>query len=342
MEKDKDLKNIDEYVKLSDFTNVELGIAAAKTINEAMEQVMDKIGEIFSPVSHAFLLMDKDTEELYFKIVKGKSADKLANRKLAKGEGLAGWVLENGKPDFIENAAKDSRISKSIDKLTDFDIKSMIAVPLEVTDKRIGAFQLINKTEEGTYSADDLNIMTTIVEYASMAIEKVYYLSAMKDLDNIDSLTGVYKRSYFDTQFSKEEERAARYNNPLSMLIVNIDDFKVLNDEHGHEAGDQILKDLAAILKTAVRRVDVVTRYGGDEFAILLPQTSKGNAELVRERIDKDISKSSKKGPVTYTVSIGLGSAGAKAAGGVVEKAEKDLQKQKKAKEDTAKKKRKK
>jgi diguanylate cyclase (GGDEF)-like protein len=342
MEKDKDLKNLDEYVQLSDFTNMEIGVAAAKTINEAMEQVMDKIGEIFSPVTHAFLLIDKETEKLYFKFVQGKCADKLADHKIAENEGLAGWVLENKKPDFIEDASKDSRLSKSIDKLTDFEIKSMIAVPLEVTEKTIGVFQLINKTEEGTYTADDLNIMKTIVEYASMAIEKVYYLSAMKDLDNVDSLTGVYKRSYFESQFEKEEERAKRYNNPLSMFIVNIDDFKTINDDYGHESGDQILKDLAVILKNSVRRVDIVARYGGDEFVILLPQTSKGNAELVRERIEKDISKGSKKGSVPYSVSIGLGSAGAKAAGSVIEKAEKDLQKQKKSKEETSKKKRKK
>ena len=123
---------------------------------------------------------------------------------------------------------------------------------------------------------------------------------------------------------------------------MNIDGFKMINDQHGHEAGDQILKSLAEVLKKAVRRVDIVARYGGDEFAILLPQTSKGSAELVRERIEKDIHKESKKSPVSYSVTIGLGSAGAKGAGGVTEKAEKDLQKQKKAKEETSKKKRKK
>jgi len=340
MEKDKELQNLDEYVKLSEFTNVEIGLAAAKTINNALEQVMDKIGEIFSPVTHALLLIDKETEKLYYKLVKGKSADKLANHKIPKGEGLASWVVEKKLPDFIEDAKSDPRSSKNIEKLTDYEIKSIIAVPLEVTDKTIGVFQLINKADEGTYSVDDLNIMKTIVEYASLAIEKVYYLSAMKDLDNVDSLTGIYKRSYFDNQFEKEVARTKRYNNPLSMLIVNVNDLNAINDEHGHEAGDQILKNLAAILKGVVRRVDIVARYSGDEFTILLPQTSKGNAEIVRERIQRDINKGSKKGPVPYSVSIGLGSAGAKAAGSLIDKAEKDLQKQKPTKEEAPKKKR--
>jgi diguanylate cyclase (GGDEF)-like protein len=332
MVEDKDLRNLDEYVELSAFADVEIGVAASKTINEAMEQVMNKIGEIFSPVAHGLLLIDKETEKLYFKLVQGKSADKLADLKLPKGEGLSGWIRDKGEADFIEDVKKDPRISKSIVRLTEFNIESTIGVPLEVTDKIIGVFQLINKTSEEAYSVEDLNILKTIVEYAAIAIEKVYYLSAMKDLDNVDSLTGVYKRRHFDSQFSKEKERAKRYNNSLSMLIVNVDDFKTINDEHGHDAGDQILKGLAEVLKKAVRRVDIVARYGGDEFVVLLPQTSKSNAELVRERIEKNIGKLSKKSPIPYTVSIGLGAAGAKVVGSVTEKAEKDLQKLKKTK----------
>ncbi|MFC2163532.1 sensor domain-containing diguanylate cyclase [Acidobacteriota bacterium] len=342
MVEDKDLRNLDEYVEFSAFADVDIGAAAAKTINEAMEQVMSKIGEIFSPEAHLLFLINRENDQLYVKLVYGKNTDRLKNHKLPKKEGLANWIVENAKAEVVVDATKDSRLSKSINKLTVFDIKSMMGVPLEVTDKIIGVFQLINKTSGETFSAEDLNIMKTIVEYAAMAIEKVYYLSAMKDLDNVDSLTGVYKRRHFDSQFSKEEERARRYTNSISMLIVNVDGFKMLNEQHGHEAGDQILKSLAEILKKAVRRVDIVARYGGDEFAILLPQTSKGNADMVRERIEKDIIKESKKGPVPYSVSIGLGSAGSKAAGSVTEKTEKDLKKQKKAKEETSKKKRKK
>lgn len=338
MVEDKDLRNLDEYVELSAFADVEIGAVAAKTINEAMEQVMSKIGEIFSPETHVLFLVEKDTDQLYVKLALGKNDARLKGYKLPKKEGLANWIVENRKAEFIRDVKNDSRFSKSLAKLTDYDIKSTMGVPLEVTDNIIGVFQLINKTSEETYSAEDLNIMKTIVEYAAMAIEKVYYLSAMKDLDNVDSLTGVYKRRHFDSQLYKEAERAKRYTNSISMLIVNIDGFKTINDVNGHEAGDQILKNLAEILKKAVRRVDIVARYGGDEFAVLLPQTSKGNAELVRERIGKDIIKESKKGPVPYSVNIGLGSAGAKGAGSVAEKTEKDLQKQKKDKEEKLKK----
>jgi transcriptional regulator with GAF, ATPase, and Fis domain len=191
MDKNKEIHNIDEYVELSMFADIEIGVTAANTINEAMDQVMKKIGEIFSPVTHTLLLREKDKDVLYFKLVSGNSADKLTGLKLPKTEGLSRWIVKEEKPDFIANVIKDDRFSKTIAKNIDFTAESTIGAPLVVTEKTIGVFQLFNKENDQAYTAADLNILKTIVEYAAMAIEKVYYLSALKDMDNVDSLTGV-------------------------------------------------------------------------------------------------------------------------------------------------------
>ena len=328
MDKDKEIHNIDEFVKLSTFADIEIGVTASKTINEAMDQVMKKIGEIFSPVTHALLLREKDKDVLYLKLVYGNSADKLTGLKLPKTEGLSRWIVNEGKAGFIENVVKDNRFSKAIAKNIDFTAESTVGVPLRVIEKVIGVFQLINKENNEAYTAADLNILKTIVEYAAVAIEKVYYLSALKDMDNVDSLTGVYKRKNFDTQLKKEAERCKRYEHPLSLLIVTIDNFKALNEKFGHQKGDEMLKDLAQVLKRNVRRVDVVARYGVDELAVLMPNTNKKNAETVRERILDDIEQVNKKRKPAFAVSMGLSSVGAKDAGVLLEKTEKDLQKQ--------------
>ncbi len=328
MDKDKEIHNIDEYMELSAFADIEIGVTAAKTINEAMDQVMKKIGEIFSPVTHALLLREKDKDVLYVKLVTGNSADKLAGLRLPKSEGFARWIVNEGKADIIENVTKDDRFSKTIAKSIDFTAQSMIGAPLVVAEEIIGVFQLINKANKQAYTPADLNILKTIVEYASMAIEKVYYLSALKDMDNVDSLTGVYKRKNFDNLLKKEIERCKRYEHPLSLLIVTIDDFKALNEELGHEKCDQLLKDLAHSLKRNVRRVDIVARYGFNELAILMPNTDKKNAEAVRERITSDLEQINIKRKPAIDVSMGLSSVGPKDSGTLLEKTEKDLEKE--------------
>ncbi|MGD9345128.1 MAG: sensor domain-containing diguanylate cyclase [Candidatus Aminicenantes bacterium] len=328
MDKEKEIHNIDEYVKLSAFADIEIGVTAAKTINEAMDQVMKKIGEIFSPVTYALLLKDEDKDVIYFKLVNGKSTDKLMGLSLPKAEGLSSWVIKEGKADVILDVAKDNRFSKTLEKNIDFTAESMIGAPLVVTDKIIGVFQLINKENNQAYTPADLNILKTIVEYASMAIEKVYYLSALKDMDNVDSLTGIFKRKNFDTQLKKEAERCNRYDHALSLVLITIDDFKMLNEKFGHQKCDQILKDLAQCLKRNVRRVDIVARYGVNELAVLMPNTDRKNAESVRQRILDDIERINQKRKPSFEVSTGLSSVGAKESGTLLEKTEKDLEKE--------------
>lgn len=327
MEELKEMDNIDEYVELSAFADVEIGYTAAKTISEAMDQVMKKIGEIFSPVTYALLLREKNKDLLYFKLVRGNSAENLVGLRLPKAEGLSRWIISEGKGDFIADVSKDDRFSKTIAKNIDFTAKSTIGAPLVVTEEIIGVFQLIDKANDNAYTAADLNILNTIVEYASMAIEKVYYLSALKDMDNVDSLTGVFKRKNFDIQLKKEIERCKRYEHPISLLIVTLDDVKALNEKLGHEKGEQILKDLAQSLKRNVRRVDVVGRYGFSELAVLMSNTDKKNATAVKERILSDLEKINKKRKLAITVSSGLGSVDANDSETLLEKTEKDLKK---------------
>jgi len=310
MDKEKELESLDDLVKLSSFVDVEVGIAAVKTINEVINRVMEKIGEIFAPVNWSLLLTDKKTKKLYFKLIVGKNASKLKNKRIPKEENITNKVVKTGQPILIEDVQKDPKLSNRIDKITGFKAKSIIGVPLKLNDKIIGVIQLINKKNKKPFSQAEIKILTTIADYAATAIENVYYLSSLKNLANIDSLTGVYNKSNFDKQLNKEIERYKRYNHGFSLIIIDINDFKKINDQHGNSVGDNILKNLARILKKNTRTVDIVARYGGDEFVILLPHTKKRDAENVCKRITKNIEQENKKGKKnSYTVSITLKSA---------------------------------
>jgi diguanylate cyclase (GGDEF)-like protein len=114
-------------------------------------------------------------------------------------------------------------------------------------------------------------------------------LEEAKELSITDSLTGLFNRRYLDGRLEEEYLRAKRYNLVLSLAIMDIDDFKLFNDAEGHLAGDHILKELARIMTGSVRSHDILARFGGEEFAIIMPQTSKTEAYIISERIREDI-----------------------------------------------------
>lgn len=330
---EKDIENIDEFIQLSFFADIGLSIAAAKSINEAMHQIMKKIGEVFAPLTWSLLLVKEETQELYFKLVTGECADKLRGLGFSSDEGIAGWIVQNGEPALIPDVSKDERFSSRMDQVTGFTTKSIIGVPLKVNDKVIGVIEVINKLDRDPFTAKELKILTTIADVAAITIEKVYYMNALKDMANIDPLTGIFNRRSFENQLNKEIERCKRYQQSLAALMLDIDNFKQLNDEQGHLTGDEVLKNLGRILKDNVRKVDIVARYGGDEFVILMPHTNKEEALVVRDKIFEILENENREGKeAPYSVSFGVSSVSSDKAVNILKQADADLLKQKKAK----------
>ena len=259
------------------------------------------------PLNWSILLKDPTTGDLTFTVVVGKNAKKLRGLSLPKGEGIASWIGETGQSLIVEDVAKDHRFSERIDRFTGFETESIIGVPLKTNEKVFGVIELINKLNGELFTPLELKVLTTIADFAAIAIEKAYYVRALRTLADTDTLTGVYNRGAFERLYLKEVETCKRYGTPLSFLMVDVDKFKEINDTHGHPAGDLVLKNLCNVLDGCVRKVDDVFRYGGDEFVILMPNTTKEDAKMARERILQRLEYQNSLGPdVPYTVSIGL------------------------------------
>jgi diguanylate cyclase (GGDEF)-like protein len=323
-------KNINGLVRLSFFTDIGVAITSARTMREMLDRVMEKIGTIFVPLNWSLLLRNSKTGELTFKIAIGEHADSLIGVKISRGVGIVGWIAENGKSLIIEDVSRDERFIGNVDKITGFTTKSIIGVPLKVNGKVFGVIELINKLNGESFSSYELKLLQTIADFAAVALEKFYYLKAMKRIASMDGLTEVLNRRSFDRILVKEIERCKRYNHPLSVLMLDIDCFKQINDKYGHPSGDDVLKKTAEILSTNIRLTDSVYRYGGDEFVILMPDTSIEDAEIVRRRIinDREILNA-QEDEISVSYSIGLHSAGPDGVDNILSNSDIDLYRQK-------------
>jgi diguanylate cyclase (GGDEF)-like protein len=159
-------------------------------------------------------------------------------------------------------------------------------VPLMHFDEAIGVLVLVQATEERHFSDDEREIAAAIAEQAAVAIVNARLVSRIEAQAITDGLTGLYNHRYFYDRLDQEVARAQRYGSPLSLLMLDLDDFKRFNDHYGHVAGDEALREVGRILRAQVRRnVDLAARYGGEEFVVLLPNTTTSKAEIVGARL---------------------------------------------------------
>jgi diguanylate cyclase (GGDEF)-like protein len=179
-------------------------------------------------------------------------------------------------------------------------------VPLKSRDRVFGVIELVNKLDGSPFSSLELNLLQTVADYAAIAIEKAYYLRSLKKIASLDSLTGLYNRRTFVRYLDKEIEQAKRTGETFSLLMLDVDAFKSINDRFGHSAGDEVLKRLAAILEQTTRKADIVCRYGGDEFMILLPDSGLADAEILMKRIKDRMEEHNKASELKLSVSFGL------------------------------------
>jgi len=253
-------------------------LASPRDIHEILEQIMLQVSRLLNPKAWSLLLRDEETGELEFAVVVSEVADKLKGVKVPKGHGVVGWVAENGESLIIPDVSRDERFAAEFDKSFSFRTKSLACVPLKCQNRVYGVIELINSIEEGEFNLFDLQVLTTIADFAGIAISNERAMARIKRLVITDDLTGLHNAKYFFKQAENEVERASRYLTPLSLVFFDLDRFKNVNDTHGHLVGSGLLAEVGGLVSRLIRRSDTGARYGGDEFVVLLPHTDKGGA----------------------------------------------------------------
>ncbi|MFN8621251.1 MAG: sensor domain-containing diguanylate cyclase [Chloroflexota bacterium] len=166
---------------------------------------------------------------------------------------------------------------------------SVLLLPMTVAGRVVGVVELARAGSVAPPAPDELELMLTMANHAGSALENARLMAQLRQAADIDQVTGVNNHRYLQERLRQEVARAGRTGGPLAVLMIDLDGFKRINDEHGHADGDRVLRNVAAMLRLTVRANDVVARYGGDEFVILMPDTDEAAARLVADRVVRGI-----------------------------------------------------
>ena len=266
---------------------IEIGKALTSTVDleNVLTLIMDQVSRLLKTQAWSLLLRDEVSGELTFEIAVSPSAEKLKGMKVAAGQGIAGWVAEHGEALVIADVRDDERFSDHFDKASSFITQSVLCVPVCSKDHVLGVIELVNGPNEKVFKGADLQILSTIADYAAIAIENARNFMRISELVITDDLTGLYNGRYLHILIEEEIERVRRFGGKLSLIFIDLDFFKKVNDTCGHLVGSRTLAEVGKLINDNVRKICKSARYGGDEFVIVLPNTGKNGAMTLATKL---------------------------------------------------------
>lgn len=271
--------------QLAAFNDIAKALTSTLEVREVLGLVMQKVSELLKPRNWSLMLYDEARGRLHFEIAVGEGAERLKDLEIAPGEGIAGAVFSSGKPRRVDDVTLEPMFSSRFDEQSRFRTRSVLAVPLVARGRCLGVIELVNGAGDAPFSDDDLQSVTGIADFAAIAIENARNFRRVQELTITDEHTGLYNARHLRQLLESEVVRAQRFSHPLSLIFLDLDHFKSVNDTHGHLVGSALLTEVGQLLVSCIRQVDSAFRYGGDEYAVLLVETDRAGARVTAERI---------------------------------------------------------
>jgi diguanylate cyclase (GGDEF)-like protein len=293
-------------------SSLEIGklLTSTLNLNDILQLIMEKITHLVQADNWSLLLKEEDSDHLRFKVAVGIDLKQVEHVNIPLGEGIAGRVAESGKPLFVNQAESDSRIFRDVDKLTGFTTKSLVCIPLKIHGNILGVIEIINVEDMKKFKKEKLPVLSILADYAAIAIENSRYLSRIKKMSITDEYTGLYNARYLHEILPGLMHQADQKGTSVAVGFIDIDDFKRVVDSYGHLAGSKVLKEIGQTISESLGKDDLLIKYGGDEYILLLPGRGKDAALKISKTILKKIRNTSylldEDVSVKLTASIGL------------------------------------
>ena len=276
-----------EAGEIAVFQELGKALTSSLQLDQVLRTIMEKIDEFLRPDNWSLLLLDEEKQELYFELAVGKASQALKDVRVKVGQGIAGWVAQHGEVVIVPDTSKDTRFFGKVDEKTKMETRSIVAVPVRFRETCLGVIELINCVGPDGFDPRDLKLLEALSDFAAIALENARHVKRIHELTIKDDCTSLYNARHMGFILDTEIYRSQRYNYEFSFVFIDLDHFKQVNDTHGHLVGSRLLAEMGEALKSNCRLIDFAFRYGGDEFVILLPQTSKENAINVARRLHR-------------------------------------------------------
>jgi len=297
--------------EITSLYEISLAIAAGVGLEKITKAVFRQLKKVL-PADLFFLALYEPAEKMvsYFMYQKDGERINIEPFYLMQKPSLTRYVIQKRETVYIADfKAEDAEVKEDeVIRVSGLDNRTFLGIPLILRGEVIGVLS-VQAAQPSAYNPNQIRLVETTAQQVSIAMDNAKLFDKMQEMAITDSLTGLYNRRYFYLILGNEIERAKRYQSPLSLIMMDIDHFKLVNDKFGHLIGDQVLQSVSETCKKLLRHIDSMFRYGGEEFMIILPETNQEEALKVAERICSTVAESTiktKKGNVKITISIGV------------------------------------
>ena len=254
-------------------------------IDDFLPAIMKHATGITGAEAWAVHLVDPETTELRC----AKTSGRLSKECSSTVAALASWSTARKKQVLVEDISNDKRFSPRASKSCKNRSVSVMSAFIEGKSGVLGSLELLKSRKP--FKKDDMDFLIKFADRTALVIERISLQQKLEELVITDDLTNLFNTRYLTRSIETEIYRSRRYGHSVSVIFMDVDHFKNVNDVHGHLVGSKVLVEMAEILIRELRNIDIVARYGGDEFVIVLPQTDLGNALAIAERIRQSIEK---------------------------------------------------